>query len=115
MKPNTTPVPSAISLSRRLMMNGASLGCTPRFTNDFARNPDAAEDQRHADRVAEDRLRVRDLVLEHVRDRDAEQRHGPEPANSHSARWLCTVPSRRCRSAPNDLKIAPWKMSVPTA
>ena len=39
MKPKTVPVPSAISLSRRLMMNGASLGCTPRFTNDLARNP----------------------------------------------------------------------------
>src|SRR3954470_21743402 len=40
---------------------------------------------------------------------------GPEPAKSQSARWLCTVPSRRWRTAPNDLKIAPWKMSVPTA
>src|SRR3954465_13556876 len=29
--------------------------------------------------------------------------------------WPCTVPSLRCRNAPNVLKIAPWKMSVPTA
>ena len=40
---------------------------------------------------------------------------GPEPANIQSVKWACTVPSRRCRIAPNVLKIAPWKMSVPTA
>ena len=40
---------------------------------------------------------------------------GAEPASIHSARCACTVPSIRCRTAPNDLKIAPWRMSVPTA
>ena len=39
MYPNTAPVATAISLSRRLMMNGPSLGWIPRFTNDFARKP----------------------------------------------------------------------------
>src|SRR5919201_5197108 len=40
---------------------------------------------------------------------------GPDPANIQSVSRACTVPSRRCRTAPNVLKIAPWKMSVPTA
>ena len=33
--------------------------------------------------------------------------NGPEAANSHNARCPCTVPRRRWRHAPNDLKIAP--------
>ena len=41
--------------------------------------------------------------------------NGPEPMNIHPARRRCTVPSFRCRTAPNDLKIAPCRMSVPTA
>ena len=40
---------------------------------------------------------------------------GAEPASIQSASRACTVPSIRCRAAPNDLKIAPWRMSVPTA
>src|SRR5258708_32151117 len=40
---------------------------------------------------------------------------GPEPRTSQSVSRPCTVPSRRWRIAPNDLKIAPCTMSVPTA
>src|SRR5919199_3800824 len=40
---------------------------------------------------------------------------GPEPRNIQKVSRACTVPSRRCRIAPNVLKIAPWRMSVPTA
>src|SRR5262245_38327494 len=40
---------------------------------------------------------------------------GAEPASIQSARCTWTVPSIRCRTAPKDLKIAPWRMSVPTA
>src|SRR5438093_1369071 len=40
---------------------------------------------------------------------------GPEPRNIHSVSRACTVPSRRWRIAPKLLKIAPWRMSVPTA
>ena len=40
---------------------------------------------------------------------------GAEPASIHSASRACTVPSIRWRTAPNDLKTAPCRMSVPTA
>src|SRR5216117_225532 len=40
---------------------------------------------------------------------------GPEPRNIHSVSRACTVPSWRWRIAPKLLKIAPWRMSVPTA
>ena len=40
---------------------------------------------------------------------------GPEPRNIQSVSRACTVPSRRCRTAPKLLKIAPWRTSVPTA
>ena len=40
---------------------------------------------------------------------------GIEPRNIQQASRACTVPSIRCRTAPNDLKTAPCRMSVPTA
>ena len=58
-------------------MNGAVARLHPRFTNDLARKPDAAEDQRHADRVAEDRLRVAIEFASTPRDRDAGDRRRP--------------------------------------
>ena len=47
---------------------------------------------------------------------DAEEGRGGAP-DQHPERpsRALTVPSRRCRTAPNDLKIAPWRMSVPIA
>ena len=40
---------------------------------------------------------------------------GAEPTSIHSASGTCTLPSWRWRTAPNDLKTAPCRMSVPTA
>ena len=40
---------------------------------------------------------------------------GALPTSIQSPRRRRTVPSRRCRAAPKDLKIAPCRMSVPTA
>ena len=40
---------------------------------------------------------------------------GTDPTSIHVARRAWTVPSIRWRAAPNDLKTAPWRMSVPTA
>ena len=40
---------------------------------------------------------------------------GAEPTSIQSASDACTLPSRRWCTAPNDLKIAPCRMSVPTA
>ena len=40
---------------------------------------------------------------------------GAEPTSIQQASRAWTVPSIRWRTAPNDLKIAPWRMSVPTA
>ena len=40
---------------------------------------------------------------------------GAEPTSIQSASGTCTLPSCRWRTAPNDLKTAPWRMSVPTA
>ena len=40
---------------------------------------------------------------------------GALPRSIHAARRARTVPSRLCRTAPNDLKMAPWRMSVPIA
>ena len=40
---------------------------------------------------------------------------GPDPRNIQNVRRAWTVPSRRCLTAPKLLKIAPWRMSVPTA
>ena len=41
--------------------------------------------------------------------------NGAEPSSIHAVRRACTCPMRRCWAAPNDLKIAPWTMSVPIA
>src|SRR4051794_15478824 len=40
---------------------------------------------------------------------------GAEPISIHITRRAWTCPSCRCRAAPNDLKIAPRRMSVPIA
>src|SRR5580765_3262574 len=40
---------------------------------------------------------------------------GALPRNIQPESWWWTVPSRRCRIAPTVLKMAPWRMSVPTA
>ena len=116
MKPKTAPMITASILSRRLRMNGRSLALMPRLMNDFARKPSAAGDERAADRVALDRLRaVAVVVLDQVATPTPASESGPEPRNIQSVSRACTVPSRRWRIAPNDLKIAPCRMSVPTA
>ena len=40
---------------------------------------------------------------------------GAEPISIHIASRAWTCPNCRCRTAPNDLKMAPWRMSVPIA
>ena len=49
------------------------------------------------------------------RQRHPEQRRGAEPVSIHIASRAWTCPSWRCLAAPNDLKIAPCRMSVPIA
>ena len=45
----------------------------------------------------------------------SEEDAGALPSSIQPARQARTVPSRRCLMPPNDLKIAPWRMSVPIA
>ena len=91
--------------------NGASL-CLPADER-LDREADAAEDQRAADDLAHRRLGA---VRERARDlRRRRATAAPSRASIQSASGACTLPSWRWRTAPNDLKIAPWRMSVPTA
>jgi hypothetical protein len=55
------------------------------------------------------------VLLSQVADATPSSDIGPEPRNIQNTSRACTVPSRRCRTAPKDLKIAPCRMSVPTA
>src|SRR6266511_2970264 len=77
---------------------------------------ETTEQEGCADRVALGRLdAVAVRIPEPARDGYPEQRHRPDPRNIHAVRRACTVPSRRWRTAPNVLKTAPCRMSVPTA
>src|SRR5581483_6867134 len=115
-KPNTAPMITASTLSRVVRRKGASVALTPRLMNDFARNP-----RPPATSAAPTAYAITSCALApYSRSMRCETQTprsdiGPEPRNIHRVSRAWTVPSRRCRTAPNDLKIAPWRMSVPTA
>ena len=54
-------------------------------------------------------------LASHVERATPTSEHGADPSSIQPVSRACTVPSWRCRTAPNDLKIAPWRMSVPIA
>ena len=107
-KPPVAPSAIAASLSLRCRMNGASLEWP--WMNVLIRKPSPPT-------ISATPTTRWSCVASRCGGRPGRRRatSGAEPASIHSASRACTVPSMRCRAAPNDLKIAPWRMSVPTA
>ena len=109
-KPNTAPITIAATLSWRRRWNSALIEC-PRM-NVFARKPKPPMIS-----VAPTILVIVDCVPpeNELAICTPTSDIGAEPTSIHIASGTCTFPSWRWRTAPNDLKTAPCRMSVPTA
>ena len=113
MKPNVAPITIAITRTRVVIAKWSSSSRCGDRQEHLREEPEAAEDQRGADDLAHRRLR---RVGERARDLDADQRERRPSRRASTARAACAR-SRAAggATAPKDLKIAPCRMSVPTA
>ena len=107
-KPPLAPRATQITRSRFVSRNGAFEGWTPRFTNVLARKPSPPRMSAAPITFAIASPTPSPYCFSiKVATSTPTSDIGPEPRNIQNVMRACTVPSLRCRTAPNDLKTAP--------
>ena len=114
-KPPKTPIRTAITWSWRGEDERRVVAV--RADERLDEEADPADDERDAEDLLRGALVAVAVAFARAttRARPRASDAGAEPSSIHIARRAWTWPSWRCRAAPNDLKIAPWRMSVPIA
>ena len=116
MKPPNTPIVTAAIRSRHTMSKRSSSPTTFFLTKLFSTRPVAPKSSAPPRTYPITEVAPSPyLSVRRVPSATPSSENGALPINIQPESRACTVPRLRCRIAPTVLKIAPWRMSVPTA